>query len=213
VDHQIKLRGFRIEPGEIEEVLRSLPGIRDAVVTLREDRPGDARLVAYVVTEDGKVGQASICAHNFERMLPAHMVPSAIVALKASPPDRPRQNSTVRRCRRPHRAQRPTTAVAPRTPAEQALAGIWCDILGLQDVGIRQNFFDLGGHSLLAVQLVNRLRRMFACDVPLRIVFDSPTIERMAADCRSLFEGIVDAAEPELNEAAGADAGRASAGC
>jgi amino acid adenylation domain-containing protein len=198
VDHQIKLRGFRIEPGEIEEVLRSLPGIRDAVVTLREDRPGDARLVAHVVTEDGRSDSIDLRA-QLERMLPAHMVPSAIVALKALPLT---AHGKIDRAALPAPASvaAPHDAVAPRTPEEQALAGIWCDILGLQDVGIRQNFFDLGGHSLLAVQLVNRLRRMFACDVPLRIVFDSPTIERMAADCRSLFEGIVDAAEPELNE-------------
>ncbi|MBP9118360.1 MAG: amino acid adenylation domain-containing protein, partial [Methyloversatilis sp.] len=199
VDHQIKLRGFRIEPGEIEAALLGLPGIRDAVAAMREDRPGDARLVAYVVTEDGNPDGIDLRA-QLERILPAHMVPSAIVALKALPLT---AHGKLDRAALPAPASgaAPDDCVAPRTPAEQTLASIWCDILGLPDVGIRQNFFDLGGHSLLAVQLVNRLRRTFSCDVPLRIVFDSPTIERMAAACRSLLEGIAAVHEPDMNDA------------
>ena len=180
IDHQIKLRGFRIELGEIETVLAQYEGVTQAVVHCREDRPGDQRLVAYYTRDSGPVADAELRAY-LKNALPEYMVPAAFVALEAFPLT---PNGKVDRNALPapdaaggERADH----IAPRTPEEEALATLWSDLLNLQRVDVRGNFFDLGGHSLLATQMLARIEYDFGVELPLRVLFESPTLEQMAA--------------------------------
>jgi amino acid adenylation domain-containing protein len=179
-DNQIKLRGFRIELGEIEGALREHPAVRQAVVLCREDRPGDKRLVAYVVGET-----AELRAH-LKAMLPEYMVPSAFVSMETLPIS-PNGKVDRRALPAPELSDLAQTAsVAPRTPEEEQLARFWAEVLGLERVGIEDDFFALGGHSLLATQLLARVGKAFGVDVPLRRLFEAPTVaafaEALAAD-------------------------------
>lgn len=185
IDHQIKLRGFRIELGEIETVLAQYEGVTQAVVHCREDRPGDQRLVAYYTYESrtgdgGPVADTDLRAY-LKSALPEYMVPAAFVALEAFPLT---PNGKVDRNALPapdgaggERADH----IAPRTPEEEALAALWGNLLNLQRVDVRGNFFDLGGHSLLATQMLARIEYDFGVELPLRVLFESPTLEQMAA--------------------------------
>ena len=180
IDHQIKLRGFRIELGEIETVLAQYEGVTQAVVHCREDRPGDQRLVAYYTKDGGPVADAELRAY-LKSALPEYMVPAAFVALEAFPLT---PNGKVDRNALPapdaaggERADH----IAPRTPEEEALATLWGNLLNLQRVDVRGNFFDLGGHSLLATQMLARIEYDFGVELPLRVLFESPTLEQMAA--------------------------------
>ncbi|WP_164002945.1 amino acid adenylation domain-containing protein [Pyxidicoccus caerfyrddinensis] len=175
-DFQVKVRGFRVEPGEIATVLREHPGVRDAVVLAREDIPGDKRLVAYVVPA---VDVAALRAWLRER-LPEHMVPSAFVPLEALPLT---PNGKVDRKALPApvmNTDASATFVAPRTPTETRLAAIWAEVLHLDAVGVTDDFFNLGGHSLLATQVVSRVRRAFGVELPLRALFEAPTLAALA---------------------------------
>src|SRR6185369_13273961 len=171
LDHQVKIRGFRIELGEIESALLALPGVREAVVVAREDR-----LVAYLV---GDAAPGALRAALRER-LPEHMVPSAFVSLAALP-----LTSTGKVDRKslpaPERQQPEEDWVAPRTPVEEVLAGIWAELLGLDRVGAVDHFFALGGHSLLATRVMSRLRGAFGVELPLRDLFEAPTVAGLAA--------------------------------
>src|SRR6185312_13620892 len=175
LDHQVKIRGFRIELGEIEAALM-LAGARQAVVMVREDT-GDRRLVAYVT---GGVPVEELRQSLRER-LPDYMVPAAFVVLESLPLT---VNGKVDRKALPAPEQ-PGRAeegyVAPRTPAEEVLAGIWADVLGLDRAGADDNFFDLGGHSLLATQVTSRLRQAFGVEKPLRDLFEAPVLADLAA--------------------------------
>ncbi|RYZ33104.1 MAG: non-ribosomal peptide synthetase, partial [Myxococcaceae bacterium] len=176
LDFQVKLRGYRIELGEIEATLRSHPGIRDAVALVREDVPGDARLVAYVVPE---VDTAPLRDHLRE-YLPEYMVPAAIMALPALPLT---PNGKVDRKALPAlEASRiaPRITDAPGTPTEVALAALWSELLRVPTVGRHDNFFELGGHSLLATQVVARVRVRFGVELPVRALFESPTVATLA---------------------------------
>ncbi|HYG64599.1 MAG TPA: amino acid adenylation domain-containing protein, partial [Thermoanaerobaculia bacterium] len=157
-DHQVKVRGFRIEPGEIEAALRDSPGVRESVVLVREDIPGDPRLVAYVVTGEGdeRPGSEDLRAALRQR-LPEYMVPTSIVLLEALPV-LPNGKVDRRSLPAPELERATTGGVAPRTPTEELLAGIWADLLGLERVGAGDDFFALGGHSLLGTRMVSRLR-------------------------------------------------------
>jgi hypothetical protein len=170
LDDQVKIRGFRIEPGEVEAALAAYPGVREARVMMREDQPGDKRLVAYVV---GSVEMDGLRAH-LRQGLPEYMVPQAIVALERLPLN---ANGKVDRKALPvpEYAADADRYVAPRTPTEEVLAGIWAEVLGRERVGVEESFFDLGGHSLLGTQLVSRVRK-----VPLRAVFEGPTVAELA---------------------------------
>ena len=185
MDRQVKLRGFRIELGEIEAALNALPGISAAAVTLN-----DERLVAYVVraksaledkTFEGKTFEGKALQHALRNRLPAVMVPSLFIELNALPLT---PNGKIDRQRLP--APDPTAAhtasdpVAPSGPLEAALAGLFADVLGLPEVGVTANFFDSGGHSLLATQLVARIRDVLAVELPLRALFDEPTVAGLA---------------------------------
>ncbi|WP_326700403.1 amino acid adenylation domain-containing protein [Streptomyces sp. NBC_01754] len=177
-DGQIKLRGFRIEPAEIEHVLLADPGVRAARVLVREDAPGDRALVAYVVHAPGARPDASSLARRVGRALPAYMVPSAFVPLDALPLN---PNGKVDREALP--APRATTSVgrAPRTAEEEILTGLFADVLGVDAVGVDDDFFSLGGHSLLATRLIGRVRAALGAEPTLRTLFDHPTAASLAA--------------------------------
>ncbi|MBV9774490.1 MAG: amino acid adenylation domain-containing protein, partial [Gemmatimonadetes bacterium] len=177
VDNQVKIRGFRIEPGEVEAVLAQHPAVRAATVTVREDVPRERRLVAYVVPADVEVAAAELRAWLKAR-LPEYMVPSAFVLLEALPLT---PTGKVDRKALPAPEGRATgTYVAPRTPTEETLAEIWADVLRLDRVGAEDDFFALGGHSLLGTRVTTRMRDAFGVELPLRVVFEHPTLARLA---------------------------------
>jgi amino acid adenylation domain-containing protein len=180
LDHQVKLRGYRVETREIEAVLRSHPGVSEAVVVVRPDASGQDRLLAYVVADPAPAAGA-LRAHVQER-LQEYMVPAAFVALDALPL---LDNGKIDRRSLPEPGPEAfatgAALVAPRTPTEEALAGLWAETLGLEEVGIHDSFFDLGGHSLLAMQLVARVRQAFGVELPLVRLFEGPTIAELAA--------------------------------
>jgi amino acid adenylation domain-containing protein len=175
VDTQVKIRGFRVEPGEVEAVLRACPGVREAAVVVREDTPGDRRLVAYVA---GEVAVDEVCEHLRGR-LPEHMLPGAIVRLDGLPLT---ANGKVDRkaLPAPELASAEERYVAPRTPVEEVLAGIWAEVLRLERVGVEESFFGLGGHSLLATRVLSRIRAVFSVELPLRALFEGPTVAELA---------------------------------
>ncbi len=174
-DHQVKIRGFRIELGEIEAVLREQVGIRDAVVVVREDTPGDQRLVAYVVPTDVPPTTDALRA-ALRGSLPDYMVPAMFVMLEALPLT---PNGKVDRKALPAPdldAVRGHTFVAPSTVTEVKLAAIWAEVLGTRQIGVNDNFFELGGHSLSAIQVQTRVRNAFGVEIPLLQLFETPTI-------------------------------------
>jgi amino acid adenylation domain-containing protein len=177
-DHQIKLRGFRIELGEIESVLREISGAREVVVVLREDQPGDKRLVAYVVLDGDAVSVSALREHLVAR-LPAYMVPAAFVMLEALPLT-PNGKLDRRALPRPEVLPAGEGHVAARTPTEEVLAGIWADVLRLDHVNVEDDFFALGGHSLLGTRVISRVTAALGVELPLRAIFEAPTIARMA---------------------------------
>ncbi|WLQ53076.1 amino acid adenylation domain-containing protein [Streptomyces poriferorum] len=177
-DGQIKLRGFRIEPAETENVLLTDPDVHGACVVVREDIPGDRRLVAYVVPAPGARPEGSALARRVGRVLPAYMVPSAFVSLDALPLN---ANGKVDRPALPAPRAVATTGRAPRTAYEQVLAGLFADVLGVPAVGIDDNFFSLGGHSLLATRLTGRVRTALGAEAGLGTLFEHPTVASLAA--------------------------------
>jgi amino acid adenylation domain-containing protein len=181
VDYQTKLRGFRIELGEIEEVLRQHAGVRESVVVVREDAPGDKRLVAYLVPHDEQSLTVAELRSHLKSKLPDYMIPSFFVSLDAMPLT---PNGKVDRRALPTPSQSFFTAedisAAPRTPVEEVIAGIWCHVLGLEQVGVDDNFFSLGGHSLLAIQVISRTEDAFRVEIPLRHLFEFPTVTGLA---------------------------------
>ncbi|SDD36712.1 non-ribosomal peptide synthetase [Actinokineospora iranica] len=172
-DDQVKLRGFRVELGEIRSVLLEQPGIADAAVVVREDQPGDQRLVSYVVGPVAGLRDALVAR------LPEYMVPSAFVALDALPLT---VNGKLDREALP--APDYETGVrrrAPRSPREEILCGLFAEVLGVSEVGIDDSFFDLGGHSLLATRLVSRVRSVLGVELAIRRLFETPTVAGLAA--------------------------------
>ena len=180
-DSQVKLRGYRIELGEIEAVLSQQPEVRECAVLAREDIPGNAQLVAYVAGQPEQACPAEELQSRMKEMLPEYMVPAAFVFLEALPLtpngklDRqslpsPRENQLMAE----------TTYVAPRTPIETELAAIWSQLLGVERVGIHDNFFEVGGHSLLVTQVIARIRDIFEVELPLRVLFKVSTVAELA---------------------------------
>jgi amino acid adenylation domain-containing protein len=179
VDFQVKVRGFRIELGEIEAALLSYPDIREAIVLAREDRASDLRLVAYLVGQEGAAPQASDLRAHLGTRLPEYMIPSTFVALPQLPLS---PNGKVDRKALPApEAQESGVFEAPRTPTEELVAGIYAEVLGRERIGAADSFFELGGHSLLATQVVSRLRETFGVELPLRRLFETPTVAGLAA--------------------------------
>jgi amino acid adenylation domain-containing protein len=177
MDHQVKVRGFRIELSEIEYVLSSHPSVRACAVVSREDSPGDVRLTAYTVTKPGTTTTSSELRSYLGRKLPAYMVPSVFVTLdelpltpngkldrKALPaPDGGSYNS-------------PLEYVAPSTPLEKTIAAIWAQVLRVERIGLYDNFFEVGGHSLLATQVISRMREALQVELSLRVLFEHATV-------------------------------------
>jgi amino acid adenylation domain-containing protein len=182
-DTQVKVRGFRIELGEIESALLAHPGVRAAVALAREDAPGERRLVAYVVPEGAAPDADALRAHLRER-LPAYMVPAAFVVLEALPLT-PSGKLDRRALPAPDFAAGERYA-APATPTEEVLAGIWAEILRADRVGVRETFFELGGHSLLAIRVVSRVRDALGVELPLRALFEAPTVAELSARVEAL---------------------------
>ena len=181
IDNQVKLRGYRIELGEIEAVLGDQAGVRQAVVICREDRPGDKRLVAYLLSQPGQVLQAAALRDAIAPQLPDYMLPSAYVMLEQLPMT---PNGKVDRNALPvpdSEAAPGHSYVAPRNGDEELLCGLWQEVLGLERVGIEDNFFKLGGHSLLATQLVMRAQKAFGGELSLRLLFEAPTVAAFGA--------------------------------
>jgi amino acid adenylation domain-containing protein/non-ribosomal peptide synthase protein (TIGR01720 family) len=187
LDDQVKVRGYRIEPGEIEAILNRHPSISESVVVARPDAQGGAILAAYATLRKG-LGPALPAPTSVElrghlkSALPDHMIPSAFVVLD----DLPRTTSGKIDRRRlpdpvPRRPDLAVPFVLPHTEDERRLASLWAGLLGLDRVGVRDGFFDLGGHSLIATQVISRVRDLFGVEVPLRALFEEPTVEGLAA--------------------------------
>jgi hypothetical protein len=177
IDDQVKLRGFRIELGEIEATLAGHPEVREAVVLLREDVPGDQRLVAYVVAREGDLAAADLRAW-LKQQLPLYMVPAVFVPLPALPLT-PNGKVNRKALPAPEIEIRELPRELPTTPIESTIAEIWVDVLNLTNVGIDDDFFDVGGHSLLAVQLMSRINQTIV-DLNLRQLFETPTVRDLA---------------------------------
>ena len=188
VDTQVKLRGFRIELGEIEAALARHPEVREAVVLLREDVPGNQRLVAYVVGREEGLAAADLRAW-LKGQLPDYMVPAAFVQLPVLPLT-PNGKVNRKALPAPETETRELPRELPTTPIESTIAEIWADVLNLTLVGIDDDFFDFGGHSLLAVRLMSRINQSMGVDLNLRQLFETPTVRGLAlAALASLVAG------------------------
>jgi amino acid adenylation domain-containing protein len=188
IDDQIKIRGYRIEPDEIATLLDQYPGIKGSVVVAREDDSGDKRLVAYVVSSaDAELIRGAL-QEFLKKYLPDHMVPVVFVRIPSLPitatgkvdrtalPVPDRENSIADQ-----------VPIAPSTPVEKRMAEILSELLGIKDLGINENFFLLGGHSLLGTQLIARSRDSFGIELPLRTVFDSPTVAELSTEIERML--------------------------
>ncbi|MCP4661083.1 MAG: AMP-binding protein, partial [bacterium] len=191
-DHQVKIRGFRVELGEIEAILAEHRGVRQAVVVLREER-----LVAYLVAENEVPPAADTLRVFLRSRLPEYMMPAVFVALPELPltPNRKVDRAALPV---PERPQPEGDLAAPRDPTEELLAGIWTEVLAVDRVGVDDNFFDIGGHSLLATQVVSRIRRIFEVELPLRRLFEAPTVAGLARSVQALRAEEQGAAVPIL---------------
>ncbi|APR77526.1 Malonyl CoA-acyl carrier protein transacylase [Minicystis rosea] len=186
-DHQVKIRGFRVELGEIESAIAAHPAVREAVVLFHDDASSDKHLGAYVVLHEPESVTTGEVRAFLEQRLPEHMIPSSWSILPALPltnngkVDRRALAAVV-----PERVEEEEESfVAPRNPIEEVLSGIWGDVFGKDRIGVHERFADLGGHSLIAIQIVARTRDTFRIELPIRAVFEAPTIgslaERVAA--------------------------------
>jgi alpha-ketoglutarate-dependent taurine dioxygenase/acyl carrier protein len=186
-DNQVKIRGFRIELGEIEAELSQHPNVGEIALLVREDEPGNKYLVAYIVPRDNVIPIVSELRSSLKQKLPDYMVPSAFVMLDALPLT-PNGKVDRRALPAPDRTRLVSkqTFASPRTPIEEVLAGIWAQVLGCEPVDIHDNFFDLGGHSLLATQVISRVRSAFQVELPLRCLFESPTVAELAESIEAI---------------------------
>jgi amino acid adenylation domain-containing protein/FkbM family methyltransferase len=181
-DHQVKIRGYRVEPSEIETALRDVPGVNEAVVVTGETQLGHKQLLAYFVGEDSASLTQAMLRGALKQTLPEYMVPAAFVKLDHMPLTR---SGKIDRRALPEPSQvedGPLQGlVRPRNPVEGVVAEVWASILGIELAGVTENFFDMGGHSLAATRVVSRLRQLFGVELPLRTLFENPTVETLSA--------------------------------
>ena len=199
IDEQMKVRGFRIEPGEIESVIAAHPAVRQALVIAREDLPGDKRLIAYVVPASGASIQIEALRTLLRERLPEYMRPSGFVILEQLPLS---TNGKIDRkaLPAPHYERDPESAqfVPARSAIEELVAETWGEVLKLEQISVHDNFFDLGGHSLLAAQVVTRLGRRLNVELPLRLMFESATLAELAVEIAALRPASDDTALEEI---------------
>jgi hypothetical protein len=190
VDDQVKVRGFRVEPGEIAQTLDAHPAVSDVLVVPREEGPGDVRLVAYAVARDVPQDDADARERTAAELiglarsgLPEYMVPSAVVLLDALPLT-PNGKVDKRALPAPGTSRTAATGeyVAPRDELEKQIAGVWSELLGVEQVGAYDDFFDLGGHSLLATRVTGRLKAALHKDVRVRTLFEQPVLAAFAKE-------------------------------
>ena len=188
MDHQVKVRGYRIELGEVETVLTEHPSVAESVVVVREDESGDKRLVAYLIAVEAEEVSTSELRGYLKERLPEYMVPSAYVVLEALPLTP--SGKVDRRALQAQDLLRPELAepyTAPRSSVEEVVAGIWRSVLGVERVGVHDSFFELGGHSLLATQVVSRVRGALQVELPLRKLFEEPTVAGLVTEVVNLW--------------------------
>ncbi|MFP5270445.1 amino acid adenylation domain-containing protein [Coleofasciculus sp.] len=187
IDEQVKVRGFRIELGEIETILTQHPAVAETAIALRQDERENPSLVAYVVLQPEQTLTSSQVRRFLAQKLPSYMIPSALMVLDKLPLT-PNGKINRRALPAPDWSQRnpEQTYIAPRTPIEEVIAGIWTQVLGVQQVGVEDNFFDLGGHSLSATQVISRVRNVFPVELPLRTLFESPTVASLADSIQTI---------------------------
>jgi amino acid adenylation domain-containing protein/non-ribosomal peptide synthase protein (TIGR01720 family) len=179
IDHQIKLRGFRIELGEIENHLNEIAGVEQSVVLLREDTPGLKQLVAYVKSANPDAFNTNDAAAALAGELPDYMIPSAFVVLEEFPLT-PNGKLDRKALPAPDTQVKDTEYEAPRNETEEQLAAMWAELLGVEKIGVHDDFFSLGGHSLVAMQVVSRIMQSMGVQLPLESLFDAPTIAGLA---------------------------------
>ncbi|MEU2543833.1 condensation domain-containing protein, partial [Streptomyces iakyrus] len=178
VDDQVKVRGQRVELGEVQGVVSSAPGVGQCAVMVRDEGAGDVRLVAYVVPSSGSVVDAGVVRSWVGERLPEGMVPSAVVVLDALPVS---VNGKLDRGALPAPEYRVGAGRSPRGPREEILCGLFAEVLGVADVGVDDSFFDLGGHSLLVTRLVSRIRTVLGAELSIKQVFETTTVAELAA--------------------------------
>lgn len=187
MDHQVKIRGYRIELGEIENTLTTLPDIREAAIIVREDRPGDVRLVAYVVPDTAVNGssssqkeQISAWRQSLRQKLPEYMIPAELIALSSLPIGSTGKIDRKALTQLPLNGHQLGDNTREKTPEETLLLRVWSDVLGVTNIGLQDSFFDLGGHSMLALQVMTQLEKETNRRLPLSTLFEYPTIESLA---------------------------------
>jgi acyl carrier protein len=180
-DFQVKIRGFRIDVSEIEVAMHAIDGVKDAVVVPREDKLGEPRLIGYFVPSATPAVTATHIRRNLLRVIPDYMIPATIVCLDAMPQT---PNGKTDRLRLPapsrERPQLASRYVAPTTAMERTLQEIWSDILGIDGIGIHDDFFELGGDSLGAARVVGRMGRLRDTELPFTAIYETPTIAELA---------------------------------
>jgi amino acid adenylation domain-containing protein len=185
VDDQLKIRGFRVEPGDVEAALRNHEGVRDAVVRRWEPNPGDVRLVGYIVPDEGVVVRSGVLREALHDQLPGYMVPQHFVTITEIP--RTASGKTDRRSLPdPGQASAPARLDESHSEIEQTVREVWQSILGVDRIGLNDDFFELGGHSVLAARVVTRLRSRLEPAVSLRHLFEAPTVAQLAAEIENL---------------------------
>lgn len=181
-DQQVKIRGFRIELGDIEAALSSHPGLREAAVVAREDAPGEKRIVAYFVPHEYPAPTSSDLRAHLKRRIPDYMLPSAFIAVESMPLT---DTGKIDRASFPAperiRPELSQDYAAPKSALEKLVAGIFSEVLKLERVGTWDSFFELGGHSLIATQVVSRIRQLLVVELPLKAIFEEPTVSGLAA--------------------------------
>ncbi len=181
IDNQVKVRGFRIELGEIEVIISQHPAVRETVVTVHASAADSQTIVAYIVPHKEQTFTTPQLRDFLESKLPNYMIPAAFVTLEALPLT-PNGKVDRKALQPPQFTQISSSNIThPATPIENLLAGIWADILGIDKVGIHQNFFELGGHSLIATRVISQIRQVFQIELPLRYLFEKPTIAGLAS--------------------------------